>query len=110
MLKSNCRSRNDFIEKTVRFYVVYLNNEGDAKFISHELEILLTSTIKLSEDRISKLMVKFAVEMSIMMNIIGANNDIDEHTLKRLRGKCIKDVKSTIGKISLEDVIRFQNE
>ena len=32
--------------------------------------------------------------MSMMMNVIGASHDIDEDTLRKLRGKCVKDVKS----------------
>ena len=107
---SNCSSRNDFIEEAVQFYVGFLNKENGAKYISETLESMFNATMQISEDRIAKLLFKLAVEMSMMMNIFGANNDIDAETLTKLRGKCIKDVKSSIGNITFEKVVEYQNE
>lgn len=107
--KTSCRSRNDFIEEAITFYVGYLNKEDDAKYISSSLESVIKGNLQLTEDRIAKLLFKLAVEMSMMMNVIGASHDIDEDTLRKLRGKCVKDVKSSIGKISLENAVKFQN-
>ena len=107
---ANCSSRNDFIEEAIKFYAGYLNKENDAKYISETLESMFNSTIQISEDRIAKLLFKLAVEMSMMMNIIAANNDIDDETLIKLRGKSVKDVKSSIGNITFEKVVKYQNE
>ena len=107
---ANVRSRNDFIEEAIKFYVGYLNKENDTKYISDTLESMFNATIQMSEDRISKLLFKLVVEMSMMMNIIGANNNIDDTTLKKLRGKCIKDVKLSIGSVSLDSAVKYQNE
>ena len=107
---SNCASRNDFIEEAVKFYIGFLNKENDAKYISHTLESMFNATIQISEDRVAKLLFKLAVEMSMMMNIVGANYDIDDETLKRLRGKCVNDVKSSIGTVTLEKVVKFQQD
>lgn len=107
---ANCKSRNDFIEEAIKFYVGFLNKEQDSKYISENLESIVQSTIKLSEDRIAKLLFKLSVEMSMMMNVVAANNNIDERTLIKLRGKCIKDVKSSIGTVTLEDIIKYQND
>ena len=107
---SNCLSRNDFIEEAIKFYVGYLNKENDTRYISETLESMFNATIQNSEDRIAKLLFKLAVEMSMMMNVIGANNNIDDATLKKLRGKCIKDVKLSIGSVNLDTAIKYQNE
>ena len=107
---SNCASRNDFIEEAIKFYIEYLNKDNDAKYISETLESMFNATIQSSEDRIAKLIFKLAVEMSMMMNIVGANYDIDDETLKRLRGKCVNDVKSSIGTVTLEKVVKFQQD
>ena len=107
---ANVSSRNDFIEDAIRFYIGFLNKKNDAKYISDSLESLFTSTIQLSEDRIAKLVFKLAVEMSMMMNIISANSEIDNETLTKLRGKCINDVKSSIGNITFKKIVEYQND
>ena len=45
--------------------------------------------------RISRMIFKVAVELAMTMNIIAATNDIDETSLSRLRGECIKEVKKS---------------
>lgn len=45
----------------------------------------------------------------MMMNVLSATAEIDETTLKKLRAKCVMDVKGTLGKINFEDVYKYQN-
>ena len=40
----------------------------------------------------------------MMMNIVAANVDVDETTLGMLRGKCVQDVKRSVGSVNFEDV------
>lgn len=65
--------------------------------------------MKTSEDRIARVLFKNTVETAMMMNVLSATAEIDEATLRKLRAKCIKDVKGTIGKINFEDVYKYQN-
>ena len=44
----------------------------------------------------------------MMMNIIASKAVIDEALLSRLRGKCVSDVKKSIGAINFEDAVKFQ--
>jgi hypothetical protein len=53
-------------------------------------------------------MFKLAVEMSMMMNVVAAGADLDDIGLKRLRGKCVDDVKRSIGAVNFDEVLRFQ--
>lgn len=46
--------------------------------------------------------------MSMMMNVVAENNNINEATLIKLRGKRIKDPKSSIGTVTLENIIKYQ--
>nr|WP_245590481.1 hypothetical protein [Aneurinibacillus terranovensis] len=46
----------------------------------------------------------------MMMNILAANADVDETTLGKLRGKCVQDVKRSVGSVHFEDVYRFQKD
>lgn len=106
---ANVKSHNDFIEETVKFYASYLNAKHNNLFISESIESVLQNSLQVTEDRLSKLLFKLSVEMSKMMNIIGAHFELDESTLSKLRGKCIKDVKSSIGSIGFEDVVKYQS-
>ena len=73
------------------------------------LSSAMSGIIKSSEDRIAKVLFKNAVEIAMMMNVLSATAEIDEATLKKLRAKCIKDVKGTLGKINFEDIYKYQN-
>ena len=45
----------------------------------------------------------------MVMNVIAAGMEIDDETLKSLRGKCVQDVKKTSGSITFDDAVRYQN-
>ena len=108
-LKSNCKSRSVFIEEAVRFYNGYLDSKETNTFLPISISSTMQGMIRVSEDRISSLLFKNAVELDMMMNILAATAEIDEETLKKLRRKCIEHVKSTRGKITFDDAYRFQN-
>ena len=46
--------------------------------------------------------------MSMMMNILAAGLEISDEDLRKLRGRCINEVKRTRGKISMEEAVKFQ--
>ena len=106
---SNTKSRNDFIEEAIKFYVGYLNTKHNNLFISESIESVLKNSIQITENRLSKLLFKQSVEMSMMMNIIAANFELNEDVLKKLRIKCIQDVKGSVGSINFEDIVKYQN-
>ena len=106
---ANVKSRNDFIEEAVKFYVSYLNTEQNTSFLNETIESVIKSSIQLTEDRIDKVLFKLTVETSMMMNIIGASFEIDDATLDKLRAKCIKDIKSTIGTLNLHEIMKYQS-
>lgn len=106
--KANCRSRNEFTEKALWFYIGYLNKEDDAEYISMALQSVITGTVQMSENRIASLLFKLSVEMSMMMHIIAANLDVDNQTLDRLRGICVQDVKHSIGSVDFRKVNNYQ--
>lgn len=45
----------------------------------------------------------------MMMNILASISEIDTFTLDKLRAKCIKDVKKSIGSVTIEDIMEYQN-
>ncbi len=105
---SNCRSRNDFVNKAIRWYVGHLAGETAKEILPLSITSAVSGAVQLSENRVSRLLFKLAVEMSMMMNVVAAGADLDDIGLKRLRGKCVEDVKRSIGAINFDEVLRFQ--
>jgi transposase len=68
----------------------------------------LESIVKLSEDRIARLLFKNTVELAMTMHVVAANFEIDKTTLHKLRKRCINEVKGTLGKINFDDIYRYQ--
>ncbi len=106
--KDNCKSQSEFIEKAIRFYSGYISAEDSMKFLPTAITSAMSGIVSTSENRIARVMFKLAVEMSMMMNILASTADVDENTLRRLRGKCVGDVKKSIGSVTFEDVTKFQ--
>lgn len=106
--KDNCGSQSEFIEKAILFYCGYISAENSMKFLPIAITSAMAGVVENSENRIARLLFKLAVEMSMMMNIIASNAEIDETLLQRLRGKCVNDVKKSVGAVTFEDVVRFQ--
>ena len=48
-------------------------------------------------------------ELAILQNIVAATNEIDDISLKRLRGECVKEVKRLNGTFSMEDAVNWQS-
>lgn len=107
--RGNCRSRSELIEKALKFYDGYLRSTQENEFLPIALSSAMSGIVKTSEDRLAKVMFKNTVEIAMMMNVLSATAEIDESTLKKLRAKCIKDVKGTLGKINFEDIYKYQN-
>lgn len=106
--RNNCKSRSELFEKAVKFYDGYTRSEENG-YLPIALSSALSGIVKTSEDRIARVLFKNAVELAMMMNVLSATAEIDETTLRKLRAKCIKDVKVTLGKINFEDVYKYQN-
>ncbi|MDE8037452.1 hypothetical protein PT088_08165 [Erysipelothrix rhusiopathiae] len=107
---SNASSRNDFIEQAILFYVGYLHKDDNTDYLNPIIDQTINNKINLLEEQLSAVLFKLSVELSILMNIVAANNTIDSNTLNALRKKCTNDVRASIGKVDFEDVIKYQSQ
>lgn len=105
----NCTTKNEYIEKAIRFYTGYLNTENAASYLPRILSDVLDGKLGALGTRIGKLLFKLAVEQDMTSNITAAAHEIPLDTLERLRVRCIRYVKQTNGDIGLEDAVKFQN-
>lgn len=102
---ANCRSRNEFVGEAIRFYSDHIISQEVTDFLAPALVSALRATIQGSENRISRLMFKLTVELSMMMNVLAAGLEIDASQLDDLRWRCVQEVKKTNGGISFKDTL-----
>ena len=103
------KSRSEFIERAIKFYDGYNRSTLENQYLPVAISSAVQGTVKSSEDRISKIaFIKNTVELSMVMNVLSAIADVDNDTLKKLRVKCMNEVKATNGKISFEDINKYQ--
>lgn len=104
----NCAAKNEFIKKAIEFYVGSLHTKNANAFLPEVLSTTLTGTLDGFASRISSLLFKQGVDINLMAQIIAYDTDIDEGTYERLRGRAIRDMKRTNGRISFKDAMDFQ--
>lgn len=103
-----CRSQSEFIEKAIRYYIGHLTAENDTSYLPNAFLSSMKSIVAESDNRQNRMLFKLAVEMAMMMNLIAASQDIDEMSLTRLRGECVKEVKRLNGNFTMEDACEWQ--
>ncbi len=106
----NCKSQSEFIEKAISFYIGYLDEERSVSYISPMITETVKATIKGTEQRLSQLIFKVAVELGKISNILAAVNDIDDETIRQLQAMCVNEVRKINGIISYEDAVEIQRE
>ena len=106
--QDNCSTRNEFIEKAIRFYSGYLDAESADAYLPQVLANVLEGKLGALGERIGRLLFKLSVDQNLMGNILAAGIEIDPDQLRKARVRCVKEVKETNGEISFEDAVRYQ--
>ena len=106
--EDGCRSRTEFIEKAVRFYLAYLSASNSQSLLPNSFLSNMKSIVAESDNRLSRLLFKLAVEMAMMVNLLASISDVDDLMLDRLRGECVKEIKKLNGAFSLEEAVKWQ--
>ncbi len=104
----NCRSQSEFIEKAIRFYIGYLDEEKSVNYISPLITETVNATIKGTEQRLARLLFKVAVELGKLSHMLAAINDIDEETMRQLQGMVAAEVRKINGIIDCEEAVKYQ--
>ena len=108
LLDSDFKSRSEIISEAVMFYLATLNTKDISKVLSPTVESSIRAATHESENHISSMLFKMAVEIDMMMHVTAATNEIDEGILSKLRGECVQEVKSSLGRISFDSAVRIQ--
>ena len=101
----NCTTKNEYIEKAIRFYSGYLDTENAAAYLPRVLCEVLEGKLGAFGNRIGGLLFKLTVNDGMLTRLIAAGVDIDQVALDKLRVLCVKEAKNTHGIIALEDAV-----
>ena len=101
---ADARSRNEFIEKALKFYLGYLKTNQAEDYQLQSVSSMVSGTIRDTENRLARMDFKLAVEIAKLAHIIASVYEIDGETLQRLQQKCVEEVKRINGAIWFEDV------
>ena len=104
----NCSTKNEYIERAIRFYSGYLDAAGADEYLPRVLSDVLEGKLSALGSRIGRLLFKLAVEQDLNANILAALGEFDLDAVEHLRGQCVHHVKQTHGEISFEDALRRQ--
>ena len=108
--EANCKSRSEFIEKSLHFYMGYLGAEDASEYLSNALTATLRGIVADSTNRTNSILFKCAVEQGIMAHTIAAHFRDTLEDRRALRGYVVDEVKRTNGQIKFEDAQDIQRQ
>ena len=93
----NCRSRNEFVEKALRFYMGYLGTEDNTAYLSQAILTAIQGTLDDNNNRLCRILFKCAVELNMLCHTIAAHFRTDPiHTREGSVRKCAAMVWQSI--------------
>ena len=104
----NCRSRNEFVEKALRFYMGYLGTKDNTTYISQAILTAIQGTLELNNLRLQTILFKCAVELNMLCHTIAAYFRADLIHTRELRAYAVDEVKRTNGRVSFESAVQQQ--
>ena len=104
----NCKSQSEFVEKAVDFYLGYLNTKNASAFLPEVLTTILIGIMDDFAQRMGRQLYKVAVEQNLCNHILTADTDMDQRTYQLMRGRSVREVDSTNGRITFKEVLDFQ--
>ena len=108
--EDNCKTRSEFIEKALRFYMGYLATEDTSEYLSRALADTLRGTLADNENRLCTLLFKLCVEVNMMGHTVAAHFRADPVNRRELRAFAVDEVLRTNGKIRFDDAIDLQRQ
>ena len=108
--EDNCKTRSEFIEKALRFYMGCLATEDTSEYLSRALVDTLRGTLADNENRLRTLLFKLCVEVNMMGHTVAAHFRADPVNRRELRAFAVDEVLRTNGKISFDDALDLQRQ
>ena len=104
--KHGFKTRNDFIRAGIEFYLQWLERGDSETFLTPALEQVITAKLRDSENRISRMMFKLAVEQNFLAHLLASTTELEDYQVKKLYQDAIDEVRATNGNLSVTDAFR----
>ena len=109
MGEAHVRSLNAFVLKAIEFYLGYLRQGKNLNYISPILASSIKSEMKNSEQNMSEIIFKMAVQITMLTQVVADDHNFHSEYLEELYRWSAEKVASTNGIISLEDMQQREN-
>ena len=103
------RSKNDFIERAILFYLDHLEAERNGT-LPMAIQSAINGRLGMFEDRLSTLMFRQTVEIDMALSVLLEHLGIHPDCLKKLRAESVKSVKATNGRLTFESKVQEQDD
>lgn len=107
---AGCRSKNQFVERAVNFYVDHLAVQDDSGMLPRAVLSSLDGRLGMFEDRLASLLYKHSVELDMAMGLLADSYELTEEEMRRRRADSVRNVKGTNGRLSFEQKVRSADE
>ena len=104
----NCSTQNEFVENALRFYIGYLNTKNAGAFLPQAISSVMIGTMDNYAHRVGSQLYKLAVEQNLCNHILAEDTDMDARDYQLLRGRSVREVQCTNGRISFKEALNFQ--
>ena len=108
--EDNCKTRSEFLEKAIGFYLGYLSANGSSDYLSEALTAALNGILNENSNRLRSMLFKWCVELNMACHTIAAHFRADEVDRRALRAFAVQEVRETNGQISFDHALDVQKE
>jgi len=104
IMKTNAESRSEFIRDAIEHYIATLTMQENSRVLTPALESVIGGKIAGTEDRISRMVYKLAVEIAMLNHLYGSYFNVSRERLDWLRELCKQEVAEINGRMNLADI------
>lgn len=105
---NDCRTKSEFIEKAIRFYVGYLTAENPASFLPNMFLSNMKAIVDMNFHNMRGTLFQLTLELALGHHIIASNFEIDKDSIDRLRGELAKELKKNHKIYRFEEAVDWQ--
>ena len=107
---AKCKSRSEFVEEAIRYYLVHLISCDVHEYLTKELRDEFHKAAVENENRMRSLIFRWAVELNMMCHTIAAHFRADPINRRQLRAFAVKEVMDTNGNVSFDHALDVQRQ
>lgn len=101
---ADVRSKNEFVERAIRFYCEYLSLENSKTIVPNHLQNAIAHAVTLSERRTSKVLFKQSVAIAILTEVLTNYLNFDHGDINILEQTAFDRVRKYNGILNMKEI------